>query len=181
MKYLKYSYVDSVTGVCITEAPAAGGPADPSVPGLVFGFAFESQFPTATPIMFGTADSVSADTPGVLAVLTKAQYEAALADEMAARAAAAQVKVTATFEQAVQAQLDKAARDRGYDSLATVISYAEEPAVPRFQADGQAFRKWRSLVWDYAHSVLNAVLAGEQAQPELDEFLESLPALELPA
>ncbi|MCQ9422726.1 hypothetical protein NRB16_04160 [Pseudomonas sp. LJDD11] len=90
-------------------------------------------------------------------------------------------QVTAAFEHAVQSKLDAAARERGYDSLATAISYAEEPAVPRFQADGQAFRRWRSLVWDYAHSVLNAVLAGDQVQPELDEFLESLPALELPA
>ena len=90
------------------------------------------------------------------------------------------VEVSKQYEQAVQTKLDTAARERGYDSLATAISYAEEPAVPRFQADGQAFRRWRSLVWDCAHSVLNEVLAGEREQPELEAFLESLPGLELP-
>lgn len=89
--------------------------------------------------------------------------------------------VAARYEAAVQSVLDGAAKARGYDSLFTAISYAEEPAVPRFQADGQAFRRWRSLVWDYAHTELDAVLAGEKPQPDIDSFLASLPALELPA
>ncbi|MFJ5297503.1 hypothetical protein ACIQAL_13370 [Pseudomonas sp. NPDC088368] len=88
--------------------------------------------------------------------------------------------VISRYEEAVQNQLDSAAKGRGYDSLFTAISYAEEPAVPRFQADGQAFRRWRSLVWDYAHTELNAVLAGEKPQPDLDTFLVGMPALELP-
>ena len=86
----------------------------------------------------------------------------------------------ARYEAAVQAELDRAARARGYDSLFTAISYADEPAVPRFQTDGQAFRRWRSLVWDYAHTELNAVLTGEKPRPGLDAFLASLPSLEFP-
>ena len=89
--------------------------------------------------------------------------------------------VIARYEGAAQGAMESAAKQRGYDSLFTAISYAEEPAVPRFQADGQAFRRWRSLVWDYAHTELGAVLAGEKERPELDAFLASLPALELPA
>lgn len=88
--------------------------------------------------------------------------------------------ITATFEQAVQAKLDEAAKASGYDSIFTAISYADEPAVPRFQADGQAFRRWRSLVWDYAHTELNAVLAGEKPQPDMEAFLNGLPPLVLP-
>lgn len=87
--------------------------------------------------------------------------------------------VIALYESAVQGVMDAAANQRGYDSLATAISYADEPAVPRFQADGQAFRRWRSLVWDFAHTELNAVLAGELEQPELEAFIASLPPLEL--
>jgi hypothetical protein len=87
--------------------------------------------------------------------------------------------VIARYEGAVQNQLDSAAKARGYDSLFTAISYAEEPAVPRFQADGQAFRRWRSLVWDYAHTEMNAVLMGEKPRPELDTFLAGLPTLDL--
>lgn len=88
--------------------------------------------------------------------------------------------IAARYEAAVQAVLDTAAKDHGYDSLFTAISYADEPAVPRFQADGQAFRRWRSLVWDYAHTELNAVLTGEKPQPGLDAFLANLPGLEFP-
>ncbi|MGH8417345.1 MAG: hypothetical protein ACRER8_08695 [Pseudomonas sp.] len=91
-----------------------------------------------------------------------------------------QAATTAAFEQAVQSKLDGSARDAGYDSIFTAISYADEPAVPRFQADGQAFRRWRSLVWDYAHTELNAVLAGEKPQPDIETFLAALPVLDLP-
>ena len=70
---------------------------------------------------------------------------------------------------------------RGYDSIATAISYAEEPAVPKFQNDGKAFRAWRSLVWAYAYEQLAAVKAGERTQPTVEDFLLELPDLELPA
>jgi len=90
-----------------------------------------------------------------------------------------EAELSSIFERAVQDKLDGAARDRGYDSLATAISYADEPAVPRFQADGQAFRRWRSLVWAYAHEQLAAVKAGERLQPTIEAFLQELPGLEL--
>lgn len=85
------------------------------------------------------------------------------------------------FEQAVQGKLDSAAQGRGYDSVSTAISYAEEPAVPKFQNDGKAFRAWRSLVWAYAYEQLAKVLAGEREQPTVEGFLLELPALELEA
>ena len=84
------------------------------------------------------------------------------------------------YELAVQARLDAAAIAARYDSIATAISYAEEPAVPKFQNDGKAFRAWRSLVWAYAYEQLALVLAGGREQPTVDEFLAELPALELP-
>lgn len=83
----------------------------------------------------------------------------------------------ASFETAIQALLDGTARSRGYDSISTAISYAEEPAVPKFQDDGKAFRAWRSLVWAYAYQELAKVKAGEREIPALDAFLAELPAL----
>lgn len=85
------------------------------------------------------------------------------------------------FEQAIQRHLDAAARERGYDSIATAVSYAEEPAVPKFQGDGKAFRAWRSLVWDYAYQELVRVKAGEREIPAIDTFLAELPALADPS
>ena len=93
---------------------------------------------------------------------------------------ASETAVVAMFEQAVQARLNSTAFSRGYDSIATAISYAEEPAVPKFQNDGKAFRAWRSLVWAYAYEQLAAVKAGDRTQPTVEDFLLELPELELP-
>lgn len=90
MRYLKYTYVDAVTGISATDAPAANGPVSPSVAGLEFGFALESEYPVSTPTMFGTfPDGASIDVPGVLGELTEAEYQAALDAEMLAREAKA--------------------------------------------------------------------------------------------
>lgn len=84
------------------------------------------------------------------------------------------------FRAAIQAHLDAAAVAAGYDDIKTAVTYAEEPAVPKFQAEGQAFRAWRSLVWDYGYAQLDLVLAGEREQPTVEAFLAELPALVLP-
>ena len=88
-----------------------------------------------------------------------------------------QEQLSATFERSIQGLLDAAAKSRGYDSIATAVSYAEEPAVPRFQEDGKSFRAWRSLVWAYAYQELAKVKSGEREIPALDAFLAELPAL----
>lgn len=89
----------------------------------------------------------------------------------------AQQALTATFEKAIQGHLDAAASARGYDSIATAVSYAEEPVVPRFQDDGLAFRAWRSRVWAYAYEQLALVMAGERPVPTVNVFLAELPKL----
>lgn len=90
-------------------------------------------------------------------------------------------EVSKLYENAVQAKLDGAAIAARYDSIATAVSYAEEPAVAKFQNDGIAFRAWRSKVWAYAYEQLALVLSGGREQPTVEAFLLELPALELPA
>lgn len=89
MQHLKFTYVDAVTGVPVTQAQAASGPAMPAVPGLEFAFARESAYPTSAPEFFGTCPDGAAtgSEPGVLAVLTEAEFLQARADELAARKA----------------------------------------------------------------------------------------------
>jgi hypothetical protein len=85
-KYIKYTHVDAVTRVPVTEAPAANGPADPAVDGLAFGWARESQYPTDKPEFFGScADDADTSVPGVLLELTLDEYEQLYDVEMAAR------------------------------------------------------------------------------------------------
>ncbi|SEB99474.1 hypothetical protein SAMN05216205_1186 [Pseudomonas mohnii] len=126
------------------------------------------------------AEVLTLDAERQVVLVTRKQV-AMTAAEKAAREALIQAEITAAFEQAIQARLNEAAIAARYDSIATAVSYAEEPAVPKFQNDGKAFRAWRSLVWAYAYEQLAAVKAGERTQPTVEDFLLELPELELPA
>lgn len=84
---------------------------------------------------------------------------------------------TAIATQAVQQHLDARAQELGYDDIKSACSYADEPSVPKFQAEGIEFRSWRSLVWAHCYTVLAAVAAGEIPEPTLDELIAGLPEL----
>jgi hypothetical protein len=45
---------------------------------------------------------------------------------------------------------------------------------------GQAFRAWRSRVWEHCYQVLDDVQSGVRAIPGEPELLAELPALVLP-
>lgn len=75
----------------------------------------------------------------------------------------------------VQAHLDAQAKALGYDNIFTAVTYADEPAVPKFQADGQALRAWRSLVWEAGYALLALVQAGESPIPTPEVLIASLP------
>lgn len=97
MKYLKYTYVDSITGIPVTLAPASNGPVMPDIPGLTFEFALESEYPTSAPIMIGSCANAPKCTSGVLAVLTHAEFAQARSAEIAARATKAHAEASALF------------------------------------------------------------------------------------
>lgn len=80
----------------------------------------------------------------------------------------------------VQQCMDDAARALRYDNITTAITYAEEPAVPKFQSEGRAFRAWRSLVWAFCYGLLDDVKAGRREVPTDEDLIASLPVLELP-
>lgn len=79
----------------------------------------------------------------------------------------------------VQNHLDTAARQLGYDDIKTAVTYADEPAVPKFQTEGKAFRAWRSLVWAACYATLADVLDNKRDVPTVDELLAELPVLEV--
>ena len=86
MQYIKFTYVDAVTGISIASEPAANGPVFPPVSGLEFAWARESQYPTDVPEFFGTCpDDSNVQIDGVLGVYVQADWEALWADEMRAR------------------------------------------------------------------------------------------------
>lgn len=85
----------------------------------------------------------------------------------------------AAYEAEVQFHMERAAQARGYDSLMSAISYADEPAAPQFQLEGLAFRAWRSACWLKCHEVLNAYQAGSRAAPTVAELIAELPLLDV--
>jgi hypothetical protein len=86
MKYLKFTYVDAVTGVSVAAEPAMNGTQFPAVPGLSFVWARESAYPTEVPEFFGTCpDDSPTQVAGVLGVFVEVDYNTMQADEMNAR------------------------------------------------------------------------------------------------
>lgn len=80
---------------------------------------------------------------------------------------------------AVYAHLNTAAQALGYDDIRAAVTYADEPAVPKFQAEGRAFRAWRSLVWAHCYQVLDDVQAGRRPIPTAADLIAELPALHI--
>ena len=77
----------------------------------------------------------------------------------------------------VQLWLDEQARALGYDDIRSAVTYAEEPAVPKFQRDGQALRRLRSLARARYYEILNEVQAGQRSIPTEEELIAELEAL----
>ena len=86
MQYLKFTYVDAVTGISIASEPAANGPVFPPVAGLEFAWARESHYPTDVPEFFGTCpEDADTQVDGVLGVYVQQDWEQMREDEMRAR------------------------------------------------------------------------------------------------
>ena len=89
-------------------------------------------------------------------------------------------QVTAALTASVQSHMDSQARACGYDDIKSAVTYADEPAVPKFQAEGLVFLEWRSLCWAHCYAAMAAVHLGERAIPTAEELIAELPPLALP-
>lgn len=86
MKYIKYTYVDAQTNVCVNKAPAKNGPKFPEIKGLQFVFAAERKYPTDVPEFFGTCDDdADLGIDGCFGELTEAEFIAERQAEINAR------------------------------------------------------------------------------------------------
>lgn len=84
----------------------------------------------------------------------------------------------ARLTQAIQDHLDTKAQELNYDSCLSVCSYVDT-GVEKFDAEGKAFRAWRSAVWNKGYEILNACLAGEREVPTEAELIAELPELNI--
>jgi len=177
MVYLKYTYVDAQTGISVAHEPARHGPAMPSVDGLTFVFALESQYPTSVPTFFGTCPDESATSlPGVLEILTEAQFQVAQQAEQEARKSI----LIRTMTASVQRHMDSVAAQRNYDGIQSAALRAALPNSP-FHAEGVAYGEWMDACWSYCYQVQADVEAGAREQPSTEVLIAELPELVLPA
>lgn len=90
-------------------------------------------------------------------------------------------EITASIAAAVTEHLDVVAGAQGFKDIDDAVSYAEEPAVVRFQLYGRALRAWRSLT-RAAGLELIAAIEGGRAEPPADRaaLFALLPAFQPP-
>lgn len=75
MKFIKYTYVDAQTNICVNKAPAKNGPKEPEIKGLQFIFAAERKYPTDVPEFFGTCDDdATLGIDGCFGEITEAEF-----------------------------------------------------------------------------------------------------------
>lgn len=86
-------------------------------------------------------------------------------------------EITAQYSSMVQWEIESRARTMGYDNILTAVSYADEPAVAKYQTEGRALRRWRSLVWQHCQTLLAQVAAGQAEIPSEVDLIAGLPAL----
>lgn len=79
----------------------------------------------------------------------------------------------------IQAMIDGKAKERQYDSGATLASYVNS-TIEQWSSEAQAFVAWRDAVWLYALAELDKVQKADRAQPSVEDFLAELPAFEWP-
>jgi len=74
----------------------------------------------------------------------------------------------------IQSTLDEKAKERNYDSILSLCTYATSTAV-KFSDEGQAGVAWRDEVWAKGYTILDDVESGTRAIPTADELLAELP------
>ena len=82
----------------------------------------------------------------------------------------------AQYTALIQSMLDKEAQKLGYDNCNSVCTYVDT-GVAKFDAEGVAFRKWRSAVWAKGYELLDEVKAGARPVPTPEELPDLLPKL----
>ena len=87
-----------------------------------------------------------------------------------------QIRIQQKLTDLVQWVLDSKAQELNYDNCLSVCSYIET-GVARFDAEGKAFRAWRSAVWAKGYEILAQVQAGERGIPTEPELIAELPEL----
>ncbi|MCP3177316.1 hypothetical protein MJO47_09415 [Desulfuromonas sp. KJ2020] len=95
------------------------------------------------------------------------------------KAREAQEAILQQLTEAVQRHLDTTAKERNYDNMMSLCTYATSLNT-KFQSEGQAGVEWRDNVWATCYQVMADVLAGTRPVPTEEELLAELPVFVWP-
>jgi hypothetical protein len=86
MKYIKFTYVDAQTNICVNKAPARNGPKFPEIKGLQYLFSAERNYPKDVPEFFGICDDdAELSIDGCFGEITEEDFIAERQEEINAR------------------------------------------------------------------------------------------------
>ena len=85
----------------------------------------------------------------------------------------------AVYRAAVSAHIEQTARQFGFDSVLTAVTYADEPTDELNQAYGKGLREWRSRCWEAVREAINTRQNGGE-DFSVDDLIKSLPKFEEP-
>ncbi|NLC23786.1 MAG: hypothetical protein GX776_04865 [Oxalobacter sp.] len=80
----------------------------------------------------------------------------------------------------VDEHLDATAQERNYDGTLTICTYGDTGNA-KFDAEGLAFKRWRSRVWECCYALQEEVLAGQREIPAKEALIALLPKMEWPS
>ena len=86
-------------------------------------------------------------------------------------------EIQAKMTKVVQDYMGAKVQERGYDGILSVCSYINTGNL-KFDAEGEACRKWRSAVWEKCYDMVSEIKTGERVIPTEDELIAELPPLE---
>ena len=88
-------------------------------------------------------------------------------------------EILKTMQDAIQSHMDTKARERNYDGILSLCTYATS-TNPKFAAEGQAGVIWRDACWAKGYEIMAEAQAGTREIPTVDELLAELPAFTWP-
>lgn len=80
----------------------------------------------------------------------------------------------------MQAALDDKAKERQYDGIMSLCTYATSKN-PKFSNEGQAGVNWRDDMWSFGYNLMAKVESGKVPAPSLEELGAMLPTMAWPA
>ena len=89
-------------------------------------------------------------------------------------------QIIASMSAAVQSHLDAKAKERNYDGILSLCTYATS-LNPKVAAEGQAGVEWRDAVWAKCYEILAGVQAGTRPAPTAEQLIGALPIFAWPA